>query len=535
MKVKITLKNYRCFEDTSPAVFELDKGFTSFVGVNNAGKSALIKFFYEFKNIWQTLSNLSLIAECLEREVMTVDYNGIHDVEEIFCNTNNRDLFVRIELLETLFNSELKTIELYISRSNPTQAKLNLFGANNKKAQKYANYKIVADKNKLIAKDAFAAPYENARRIIIFEDTTQFLDLMKNFHNSLYIGPFRNAITAGSGREYDLELGTQFISTWDEWKTGKSKIRNIAIGEVIKDIQEIFSFKSLDISASNSLKTLHVTINHKPYKLNEIGSGIAQFIILLGNAATRQPAYIFIDEPESHLHPALQLKLLTSLHKHASQGVLFSTHSTGLARSISNKIYSIKRRDNISEIKDFEKVENLAEFLGELGFSSYQELGFNKILLVEGPTDTLTMRQFLRKKMKDNDFIILPLGGEQIQNLDIESQLQELKRITTQIFCIIDSEKKTSEEQLTSDRTRFKEICERNQIKICILERRAIENYMEDYAIKLACGSRFKQLTDYEDFSGDKKWGKSNNWKIAKEMNWQDIKNTDLGKFLEEI
>jgi hypothetical protein len=30
-------------------------------------------------------------------------------------------------------------------------------------------------------------------------------------------------------------------------------------------------------------------------------------------------------------------------------------------------------------------------------------------------------------------------------------------------------------------------------------------------------------------------WGKRENWRIASEMKWEDIKDTDLGKFLESL
>ena len=48
MDIDITLKNFRCFADRKPAKFSLrSNGFTGFVGVNNSGKSSLLKMFFE--------------------------------------------------------------------------------------------------------------------------------------------------------------------------------------------------------------------------------------------------------------------------------------------------------------------------------------------------------------------------------------------------------------------------------------------------------------------------------------------------------
>jgi AAA15 family ATPase/GTPase len=45
MDIEITLKNYRCFSEANPARFRLRDGFTAFIGLNNAGKSTVLKFF----------------------------------------------------------------------------------------------------------------------------------------------------------------------------------------------------------------------------------------------------------------------------------------------------------------------------------------------------------------------------------------------------------------------------------------------------------------------------------------------------------
>src|SRR6266566_645883 len=55
MQIDVTLKNYRCFSDERPARFAIRKGFTAFVGANNSGKSTLVRFLYEFRNLFTNL------------------------------------------------------------------------------------------------------------------------------------------------------------------------------------------------------------------------------------------------------------------------------------------------------------------------------------------------------------------------------------------------------------------------------------------------------------------------------------------------
>src|SRR6266700_8378531 len=140
-----------------------------------------------------------------------------------------------------------------------------------------------------------------------------------------------------------------------------------------------------EINASPDGQMLHLLINGKSYKISELGSGLTQFFLVLASAVIRSstPSYILIDEPEINLHPSLQLDFLTRLTAYANHGILFATHSVGLARASADHIYSVRRSpDGQSEITDYNSTPRLAELLGELSFSGYKELGFDKILLV---------------------------------------------------------------------------------------------------------------------------------------------------------
>ncbi|NJD78916.1 MAG: hypothetical protein FIB08_17790 [Candidatus Methanoperedens sp.] len=278
-------------------------------------------------------------------------------------------------------------------------------------------------------------------------------------------------------------------------------------------------------------------INGKSYFLSEVGSGITQFILVLANAAMKKPAYILIDEPELNLHPSLQLDFLTTLGSYASEGILYSTHSIGLARSSADRVYTVRKdANNGSEITELEATPRLSEFLGELNFSGYRELGFDKILLVEGPTEIKTIQQFLRLYEKDHKIVLLPLGGDSLINGLSELELEEIKRISENTSALIDSERSSSGARLSHNRMAFVEICKKIGINCHVLERRAIENYFTDRALKNAKGEEYNALQFYQKL-GDIKpsWSKHENWRIAREMNLNDLNATELGDFLRDL
>ncbi|MHC5822921.1 MAG: hypothetical protein ACYT04_45590, partial [Nostoc sp.] len=213
-------------------------------------------------------------------------------------------------------------------------------------------------------------------------------------------------------------------------------------------------------------------------------------------------------------------------------GVLFATHSIGLARSSAERIYTVRKGNDGSEVREYEKNPHLSELLGELSFSTYKEFGFDKILLVEGPTEIKTIQQFLRKYKKDHEILLLPLGGGSLINDSFELELEEIKRISDKIFVLIDSERKFADAELEPTRQAFLDMCQRIGILPHVLERRATENYFPDRAVKLVKGSNFRELQPYEKLADAPGWGKAENWKIAREMTLDELEGTDLGVFI---
>lgn len=538
MQVEITIKNYRCFPDSKPAKILLRKGFTSFVGVNNSGKSTLLKFFYEFRRLFKFLSYpTGNLFNVLMGNPQYFDIPpSISDIEEIFCNLNSRNIeiqisFIAADLESTQNNPPIPIrIDLTIIRGAQTWlAKIYLTDG----PLNFVDTSL--DFQGTILRQKTQTHADSSTIYTPKVELSGVFQVFKTLSETLYIGPFRNAINVvAEGDYYDIGIGINFIKSWRTWKTGNLKIQNEAIIRLTDGIKHIFDYDDLEINPSEDSNTLKVFINRKSYKLSELGSGITQFILVLANAAIKQPSYILIDEPELNLHPSLQLDFLTTLGSYASEGVLFATHSYGLARASADSIYSVRKVvDGESEVSELEATPRFSEFLGELSFSGYKELGFDKVLLVEGTTDVKTIQQFLRLHKIDHKIVLLPMGGESLINSSSEEELTEITRISENIFALIDSERTTAGAKLNAKRAAFVEICERLGIRHHVLDRRAIENYFPDDAVKKIKGKNYQALGLYEKLNEiSPSWSKTENWKIAREMTLDDLNTTDLGRFL---
>jgi energy-coupling factor transporter ATP-binding protein EcfA2 len=531
---RLTIKNYRGFSDQAPARIEIGEGLTALLGPNNAGKSSLKLFFYEMRELFDVLlrgpgHTPSLLTGISGSSIPLNGYPATSDPAEIFNNSNERDITLEIVVLDPTRGPAQHTVNRLVAvcnRGTPTNWAVQAFSLQSPDAP------VLSTNGYSNANDLYCFLGGDG---ILF-DFRDLLEIVRAFRDAKYYGAFRNALNQGSGQYYDFQIGTAFIDLWNSWKTAGNKAHSRAITKITEEIRRLFEFEQLEINASVSLKTLLVTINGNQYRLGEMGSGISQFIMALGNAATSAPSLILIDEPETNLHPALQIDFLLTLAQYASVGCLFSTHSVGLARSVSNSIFTIQRSERGPIVRPFEATPSYTEFLGELSFSTFKDMGCDRILLVEGVNDVKTVQQLLRLFGKEHTTVILPLGGDQLVTGGREVELQELKRLSNNILALVDSERPDEAAPAAERRLLFEQVCKRVGFDVCLTQRRALENYLPDYAVKAAFGPSFAELQPYERLADHQNgWSKANSWRIAHHVRKNDLLQTDVGVFLDRI
>ncbi len=539
VKGKLTLRNYRCFDWNNPAVLEFGGGFTAFVGSNNSGKSTVLRSIYELRDMfYQAFSSLNS-SNKFQTGTQPL---GVSDITEIANESDPEKFQFTIEVYDSLIpqNDERFYHAVEILFEYHTQTRL-LFPKKVKAINAHRDEWNLDDGAIRSATSGHNLPnlgYSDNAKMVNYSDLMAFT---MELYQSRYFPAFRNAINEGAGNYYDLPVGTALVATWDQWKAGNLRTQQIAISKVENEIAGLLGFSSLQINANQNKTTLNLNIDGRPQKLHEVGAGVAQLIIVLAAALVNKPPYILIDEPELSLHPALQLNFLATLGSYAQKGLLYSTHSISLARSTAQRIYAVKRiKNGLSQMHPFNDNKiNYGGWLGELSYSSRIELGCEGLLLVEGSTDVMFFQEFLRKLGKDQKYVVMQLGGSSMIKGGVVPQLSELTRIIddpSKIRVFIDSEKDSNNSQLAEDRKQFVKDCESVGIKVQVSRRRATENYFEENGIKKVLGADYKPLGEFQKLkSSPKPWHKSENWRIARETAIEDIKDTDLGKFLDSL
>jgi energy-coupling factor transporter ATP-binding protein EcfA2 len=518
-QLKLTLKNYRCFPAEGAATIDLDREFVALVGPNNSGKSTVLRAIYELRPLFKLLKNEGVQGSLASGGLLSFPSGTVDDPLEMFNASNDRAISVEIRF-DVGAETDISGVDLRATRAKPGTWSVH----------------FVAGPAHDPVKGIFVHMSSTLLRAHTNSNSTLRLDglfdALTYLCGGLYVGAFRNAISEGSANYFDLAIGTGFIELWDEWKTGSGRKANIAIQDLSSTIGRIFGYSHLEIGASSDKRSLHLVLDGRPCKLREVGGGLAQFLIVLANVVIKEPTVLLIDEPELSMHPVLQMEFLTTLGAHVSGGVLFATHSIGLARSTGDPVYSVRRGPSGSELRMLEETRAYTEFLGEMGFSAFRELGYRMVLLVEGRHDVKTMKQFLRAMRKEHEAVVLPLNGASMINATTAEELVEIRRLGAHVAAVIDSERLHEGAPLAAGRAEFLSACGKLGIDAIATERRALENYLPTMAIRKVLGAHMEALAPYAKFSAGSGWSKSRNWRIAYEMTAMDLQETDLGRFL---
>lgn len=162
------------------------------------------------------------------------------------------------------------------------------------------------------------------------------------------------------------------------------------------------------------------------------------------------------------------------------------------------------------------------------------------ILLVEGVNDVGTFKAFLAKvpgtwkPTKDQEFLILPLGGNTLVNGSREDELREFTRLNHPKFvAVIDSERSGPDDSPDKAHAAFKNLCDRIGLRCYILERRSIECYFDDAGIRAVYGPGFTAFGEYG--TQPYGWHNQQNAAVARAMTLESIAGTDLERILREI
>lgn len=259
------------------------------------------------------------------------------------------------------------------------------------------------------------------------------------------------------------------------------------------------------------------------------GLGLQDLLVILWFAINPERQVVLIEEPESHIHPEMQRKLLQFLRNQQNKQFFLSSHSNVfLSSAYADKVFFTQFDENIKVLD----ATSRAGVLNDLGYSITDNLASDLVILVEGPTDAPVIEEFLIKKGAYSNYAIRiwPLGGDIMDQLDLSVFSPNYK-----LIALIDSDPGSG-----NIRKKFAEKCAAHNIPIHKADRYSIENYFSIRALREVfvnqIDSAITEIKPYEKLENQIGINvKKNNRKIAQTMTLDEIAGTDLEIFLDEV